>query len=221
MKIHDKLEPSSISSLAFGLTSKQMLLARRCRGDSPPTNDGCSDLQSESVCQWAVVECGLPFTPRVMEVVALKPLNIELMRWLRNRGYPWDAATCESAATCGDMDMLDWAVSENCPVDAWTGIAAAYRGDVRVLERPWCRVGLRAACAAAAAGHIHVLEWIHASTENIIPHTRTTALCDHAAHAGQLRVLQWLIEHGCKPGLRAIEKAHRRGLSSISNYEPV
>ena len=98
VKIHDNIAPGSISSLSFGLTCSRMRLARGYRGKPPPTNAECLDLQVESVCKWAVNECGLPLTPRVMEVISLMPNNIKLMRWLRARGCPWDARTCESAA---------------------------------------------------------------------------------------------------------------------------
>ena len=43
--------------------------------------------------------------------------NLELARWLRDEGCPWDETTCNFATDKGHVEVLRWARKNGCP---WT-----------------------------------------------------------------------------------------------------
>ena len=57
-----------------------------------------------------------------------------MLRWARENGCPWTAATCESAAKNEHLEVLQWARKNGCPWDEWTCSNAAYNGHFNVLQ---------------------------------------------------------------------------------------
>ena len=51
--------------------------------------------------------------------------NLDLVRWLRGEGCPWDKWTCYFAAQRGHVETLRWARENGCPWDAYTRDRAA------------------------------------------------------------------------------------------------
>ena len=99
-------------------------------------------------------------------------------------------------AKAGDLEALQWAVLElDCPWDTRTCSAAAANGHLEVLQWlhangcPWDEWTCR---GAAKGAHMVVLQWARANGAHW--DTRT---CAQAARRGHLEVLQWLREHGC------------------------
>ena len=43
--------------------------------------------------------------------------NMEIIRWFRSEGCPWDEWTCEVAAMNGHLDVLQWAIDNDCPYE--------------------------------------------------------------------------------------------------------
>ena len=41
--------------------------------------------------------------------------NLELVRWLRGEGCPWDALTCYAAVDQGHVEVLRWLRENGCP----------------------------------------------------------------------------------------------------------
>lgn len=76
--------------------------------------------------------------------------------------------TCECAAAGGHLEVLQWASAQGCAFgDAC--IAAIRNGHLNTLE--WlvargCNRPTMATSVAAVAGHVHILEWMHASKYN-------------------------------------------------------
>ena len=48
--------------------------------------------------------------------------HLEILKWLRSEGCPWDERTCKDAAEYGHLDVLKWAIDNGCPyeVNYWT-----------------------------------------------------------------------------------------------------
>ena len=46
--------------------------------------------------------------------------NLELGRWLRGEGCPWNKWICYHAVNQGHIEMLRWARENGCPWDAYT-----------------------------------------------------------------------------------------------------
>ena len=53
--------------------------------------------------------------------------NLELVRWLRGEGCPWDDWTCDKAVEYGRVEVLRWARENGCPWRASTRNRAAVK----------------------------------------------------------------------------------------------
>ena len=42
---------------------------------------------------------------------------MEVLKWLRSEGCPWDKNTCSYAAEGGHLDVLEWAIDNGCPYE--------------------------------------------------------------------------------------------------------
>ena len=94
--------------------------------------------------------------------------HLEMLKWLRSEGCPWDEWTCYGAAQGGHFEVLKWLGSEGCPWDE------------------------KACEAAAKGGHFEVLKWLR--SEGCPWDERA---CVRAALGGHLDVLWWAIDNGC------------------------
>ena len=63
--------------------------------------------------------------------------SFSLMKWLREKGVPWDATTCCEAAKQGNLEMLEWLRENRCSWQTRTCAAAALGGHFEVLK--WLR----------------------------------------------------------------------------------
>jgi hypothetical protein len=87
--------------------------------------------------------------------------QLEVLKWLRANGCPWDEKTCASAAQAGHLEVLQWARANGCPWDANTCAGAALAGHIKVLQ--WARAN---GCPwdewtctmAATLGHLEMLK---------------------------------------------------------------
>ena len=84
--------------------------------------------------------------------------QLEVLKWLRANGCPWDEQTCASAAQAGHLEVLQWARANGCPWDKYTCSEAAENGHLEVLqwahanECPWDWVQ----CVSLGLGAVHV-----------------------------------------------------------------
>ncbi len=46
--------------------------------------------------------------------------NLEMLKWTRLNGCPWDESTCSYAASGGYLETLKWARLNGCPWDSDT-----------------------------------------------------------------------------------------------------
>jgi len=101
---------------------------------------------------------------------------------------------CNKVAGEGQIEILQWAHSNNCPYDSWTCEFATLGGHVDVLH--WLRNNNCAMnytlCSAIAAekGHVDILKWM----QNTTGHPIDSQVCERAAKYGQISVLEWICE---------------------------
>ncbi|PNH11026.1 hypothetical protein TSOC_002188 [Tetrabaena socialis] len=71
---------------------------------------------------WLVEKLGAAaaLTARVFEAAA-RAGSMELLRWLRARGCPWDATVFAAAAEGGSEEQLEWLVEQGCPMGVGAG----------------------------------------------------------------------------------------------------
>ena len=97
--------------------------------------------------------------------------HIEVMKWLRAKGCPWDILTSCAAADGGQLEVLQWMRAQDppCPWDLQVCYYAAKNGHLDVLRwarRQGCPWGERLICAAAKNGHLKILNWLEFITTN-------------------------------------------------------
>ena len=63
--------------------------------------------------------------------------DVEMLKWLRAKGCPWDEGTCAAAAYGGHLEVLKWLRAGGCPWDNWTCAYAAEGGNLEVPK--WLR----------------------------------------------------------------------------------
>lgn len=63
--------------------------------------------------------------------------HLDILKWAREKGCPWDHMTCRAAAEGGHSEVLQWARQNGCPWDSSTTRAAAREGHLSLLQ--WAR----------------------------------------------------------------------------------
>ena len=87
----------------------------------------------------------MPFTGGYAYTAAAAGGHLEILKWLRSVGYPWDekamatgsSAIYSQAAGGGHLEILKWLRSEGCPWDARACLCAARYGRLEILK--WLR----------------------------------------------------------------------------------
>lgn len=106
--------------------------------------------------------------------------HLEVLQWAVSQGCPLNKWTCTYAASSGHLEILRWARSQNCPWDEWTCAFAAQNGHLEVLK--WAR-GVSDSSALVQ------------SENAVCPWSEDT--CAWAAEKGRLGILRWAVSHGC------------------------
>jgi hypothetical protein len=130
--------------------------------------------------------------------------DLSMLQYLHQRGCPLSGRECQLAGESGNLSMLAWLRSLH-PSPPWlfTTASAAAAGQLHVLQ--WIAehesqdmVQDPWLCARAAeGGHLHVLRWLR-SLQPPCPWTADTLLL--AAHFGHHDVADWARANGCPPG---------------------
>ena len=121
--------------------------------------------------------------------------QLEELKALRAKNFPWGKRACAYAAWGGYLEVLKWARANGCPWDWRTCADAARYGHLEVLK--WARAkgcpwGKETCAGAAKGGHLEVLKWARANGCRWDWWT-----CYYAAEGGHLEVLKWARESGC------------------------
>ena len=138
--------------------------------------------------------------------------KLELLKWAREeKECEWDCNTIDAAACHGNLEMVNYCVANECPVDENACANAALRGHLEVLKylreevkAPW---NWYTAVRAASNGHLHILEYL---VEREYDEYNEGA-CTFAAMNGHLDCLKYLRETAKAPWDEdAISSAHER-----------
>jgi len=103
--------------------------------------------------------------------------DLQVLKYARENGCPWDSSVCSNAAHNGCLDMLKYAQSRT---DALGTAEHALTLAVTVtyiyssmLERTDCPWNIRTPLEAAAHGHLHILKY---TRENGFPNSAEVSL---------------------------------------------
>ena len=147
--------------------------------------------------------------PKSLAQGAARGGHLDLLKELREQGYPLDDIVCSSAAAGGHLEVLQWAVSSGCN---WTHVCpnvAARKGHLKVLQ--WIEsTGVFKDAdnsgSAVQGGQLEVLKW---QLEN--GRLLSKGLVEVAAVNGNLEIFNWLIEIGYPIGYDPISPAVEGG----------
>ena len=138
-----------------------------------------------------------------MEVAGINKL--EFLKWAREvKHCEWDYKTTEAAAHLGNLEMLKYCFSNDCPCDEEVSCKlAAYRGHLDCLRflfdqvEPSRKTEKNAALLAAVYGHINILKYL---VEERKISDKVKILCvANAALCGYLDCLKYLVEEAKVP----------------------
>jgi hypothetical protein len=92
---------------------------------------------------------------------------LEVLKWMRSSGCPWDTMICPYAAYGGQLDVLQWAREHHCPWDAGTCSTAAMGGHLELLQ--WARANrcpwYKTECEMYSRNHPETLAWVRQQPE--------------------------------------------------------
>lgn len=117
-----------------------------------------------------------------------------VLQWARGQGFAWSDETCASAARGGHLEVVQWARAHGCRWDRDTCRRAAEGGHLELLQ--WAvKQGLPAdgAPLAAREGHLEVLKWMFTQHRFFIGGWRVS---HGAGQGGHLDVIEWLQSEG-------------------------
>lgn len=128
---------------------------------------------AKEVLEWAFIEEKLGIDRWVCAAAAGKG-DLDVLKWLRTLGAPWDAHTTGFAAAHGHLDVLRWAVDNGCELrgHAFYG-EAAEGGHLECMKFGFARMSARrrfegldlAKTYAEDEGHDDVIRWIESVEE--------------------------------------------------------
>lgn len=104
----------------------------------------------------------------VMCYVAAAKGKLNVLKWLREKGCPWDSETCTAAASAKNFEILKYARENGCEWNSFT------------------------CSGAATSGSLEILKWLR---EQKCPWDSITTA--HAQIEGNLEILRWAVENGC------------------------
>lgn len=142
--------------------------------------------------------------------------QLEVLRWLRQKGFYLTATAMVWAAKRGHLDVIRWLYANGCLPHTAVSALAAEGGHLSVLQ--WLHEHKIAfsddICSKAArAGRIDMIGWLRACG-----HTWGASTCEAAARNGHLRLLQWLHREGCPWTEWACEGAALGGHISVLRW---
>ena len=126
--------------------------------------------------------------------LAAREGSLNILKWIRENGWPWDGFICCNAAYHKYLKILKWARKNNYPWDETTCQYAIGNGHLEILK--WarengCYWNWETCAHAARNGHLEMLKWFR---KNNCPWN--SRICLIAAINGHLKILQWAHENG-------------------------
>ena len=159
------------------------------------------DFDTKSTLSWALQKCARSKKKKLFCSRMARNGKLELLKFLRVQGCPWDRSTCSEAAKNGHLECLKYLHENGCPWDGFTCYNAAGNGHLECLQYahengcPWNEKMLDSeikepCCNAAYFGHLECLKYAH---ENGCPWDKLT--CSGAALNRHLECLKYAHEN--------------------------
>jgi hypothetical protein len=123
------------------------------------TRFNVSTIEHAKICfdEWKIIKYR---RPSILCCIAARGGNLTVLKYLHSVQCPLDTWTCDA----GHLDVVKWCHEIGCPWDEKTCASAAENGHLDVIK--WCREnGCEWDCYscsnAAKNGHLDVIQWCH------------------------------------------------------------
>jgi hypothetical protein len=174
------------------------------------------------VIKWAR-ERGFPWSEKTFHK-AMMSKDGALLRWLYENGFPLSEEILCLGAVLLDSKTVQWMYEAGCPGNAMICAGAAKSGKLDLLQflrEKDCPWNEYVPLNAAYFGHLEVLKW---AIENGCPLDSETFR--YSAEAGHVHILQWALGKGLinplEPDVEVHSEGHYLGLSAVKgNALPV
>jgi len=138
---------------------------------------------------------------------AAKNGHMDVLKYLHENGCPWDSTTCSDCTKGGHLEILKWLHKNNCPWDEWSCASAAYHNQFEILKylhEHNCPWDDKSTNMAAGKGHMEILKYL---IDHKCPMTKM--VCWNAVKDNQLEALKYILDNGCPIDKKTcIECAH-------------
>lgn len=143
--------------------------------------------------------------------------SLDALKWLREKNCPWDIRTCSSAAGRGDLNTLDWAMTNGCDYNHEEILVEAISNRHFEIIIPLFKKGVpwnsEVSAQLAESGQLDLLKF---GKENGRPIDKRTF--KYAAMGAKIEVLKWLKEINCPCDHKVCEAAARFGHLEILKW---
>jgi Ankyrin repeats (many copies) len=121
--------------------------------------------------------------------------NLDILKWLRDQGCPWDNNTINQAARKGHTHIIEWARANGCDWDYGAYDWPIDDGNfemVKYLCVSGCPCNEYTCGRAAYCGNLEILQYLHSKG---CPWDEDTI---HSAHeGGHTHIVEWALANGC------------------------
>ena len=175
-------------------------------------------------------------------ICAARGGNIQVMKYLLEKGAKLDAKSLQTAIDNGQLEMAKWMLENGCSLENISIKTAAGKGYLKIVK--WalenrCKYEANAALSAVNSGQLRVVEYLHTNGFelhekcfivaleighlNIVQYLSKTMkfpenAFDLAVKSGDLDVVKWLYENGCATSKNAPTIAARCGYLYILKW---
>ena len=138
--------------------------------------------------------------------------HLNVLKWTHKKRFPW-GSTCSNAALNGHLEVLKWARVNMCPWDGDTCSNAALNGHLEVLkwvreQKDKCPWYWNTCFNAIVNGHLEILKFAKNLFQHVLQRCDSTGyvkktyndlrICYFAVKYGDIELLKWALENGCK-----------------------
>ncbi len=151
-----------------------------------------------SFLQWIIQKTNFKLDQRLLQKATMSG-NLEMMKWLHSQNCPQDDYVCSFAAKYGHLEILKWARENGYEWNEWTYYYAIIKDNDHIFY--WlCEQG----CPFDAAGNLAGLAAAKRDRLDLLKHIKIVLphvqfdnlVCQSAATLESLAILEWLEQNG-------------------------
>ena len=128
--------------------------------------------------------------------IAASGNQLEMLKWLRDKNYPFDEKVCRAAAKHKHFDLLKWLHENGCPWDRKTTVKVIRSGNLEMLKWLFERKNSGGAfdkymlLYAAESGNLKMVKYLYHNGFRI-----GSRIYDYALRGGNLKLIKWLAQY--------------------------